>query len=81
MKTELTQAGEKGILPGLVFRTTRDIAAGEELTVSYYHPDDYVSCDIIFCSPLKLAQDAEGNVPVLKCHCEAPRCLGVVFWD
>jgi SET domain-containing protein len=54
MKTELTQVGEKGTLPGLVFRATRDIAAGEELSVPYYHPDDFVSRNIFFRSPLNL---------------------------
>jgi hypothetical protein len=43
METVLTEVGLKGTLPGLVFRAVRDIAPGEELSVPYYHPADYVS--------------------------------------
>jgi hypothetical protein len=43
METVLTEVGQKGTLPGLVFRAVRDITPGEELSVPYYHPADYVS--------------------------------------
>jgi hypothetical protein len=43
METVLTEVGQKGTLPGLVFCAVCDIVPGEELSVSYYHPADYVS--------------------------------------
>jgi hypothetical protein len=42
MRVHLFGAGDPGVLPRMVFTAKRDIAAGEELTVAYYHEDDLV---------------------------------------
>jgi hypothetical protein len=55
METVLTEVGQKGTLPGLVFRAVRDIIPGEELSVPYYHPADYVSRFRPCTSPLFLS--------------------------